>query len=61
MQTAMMKLIFLINKGGNNIEKKNYETPAFDLVKLCFENMLIQQLASDPETSGDEINDNLNE
>ena len=43
------------------LRKKNYETPAFDLVKLCFENMLIQQLASDPETSGDEINDNLDE
>lgn len=43
------------------LRKKNYETPEFDLVKLCFENMLIQQRASDPETSGDEFNDNLNE
>lgn len=43
------------------LRKKNYETPAFDLVKLCFENMLIQQLASDPETSGSDINDDLDE
>lgn len=43
------------------LRKKNYETPEFDLVKLCFENMLAQQLASDPETSGSDINDDLDE
>ena len=43
------------------LRKKNYETPEFDLVKLCFENMLIEQRASDPETAGDEFNDNLDE
>ena len=36
------------------MKKKYYDAPDFELIKFCFEEMMDQRRASDPETSGDE-------